>query len=160
MRNAIKFIAIPVLAVLAACGRSKEATPAMDDALRNDLSLANSTQPYQPQQFVSPMEQAYMQQGYGQPQMMTTGAAYPQQAPVRRTTTTARPVYRSSGTTTTARRAEPIRHTKRDAAIGAATGAVIGVATSRDKVKGGLIGAAIGGIAGAVVGHTVDVERP
>ena len=159
MRNTVKYIAIPVLDLLAACGRGKEAAPAMDDALRNDLSLANSTQPYQPQQFVSPMEQAYMQQGYGQPQMMTAGTYYPAPAPVRRTTTTARPVYRSSGTTT-ARRAEPIRHTKRDAVIGAATGAVIGVATSRDKVKGGLIGAAIGGLAGAVVGHTIDVERP
>ena len=159
MRNIVKFIAVPALAVMAACGRSNDAKPELDAGLQNDLSLANSAQPYQPQQFVSPMEQGYTQQGYGQPQMRTAGAYYPSPAPTqtRRTTSTARPrvIYRSSGTVAR----EPIRHTKRDAAIGAATGAVIGVATSRDKVKGGVIGAAIGGIAGAVVGHTIDVEH-
>ena len=49
---------------------------------------------------------------------------------------------------------EPIRHTKRDAAIGAAAGAVIGAVSSRDKVKGGLIGAALG--CGA---HLVSLRR-
>lgn len=51
------------------------------------------------------------------------------------------------------------KHTGRDAAIGAAAGAVIGATTSRDKVKGGLIGAAAGGILGAVIGNNVDVHR-
>jgi hypothetical protein len=32
--------------------------------------------------------------------------------------------------------------------------------TSRDKLKGGLIGAAAGGILGAVIGNNVDVQRP
>ena len=160
MRNLVKLIVVPALAMLAACGRSNDAKPAVDDALQNDLALANNAQPYQPQQFVSPMEQGYMQQGYGQPQIRTAGTYYPAPAPTatRRTTSTARPVYRSSGSSTTTAR-EPVRHTKRDAVIGAATGAVIGVATSRDKVKGGIIGAAIGGLAGAVVGHTVDVQH-
>ena len=38
-------------------------------------------------------------------------------------------------------------------------GAVIGAVTSRDKFKGGLIGAAAGGILGAVIGNNVDVKR-
>jgi hypothetical protein len=37
---------------------------------------------------------------------------------------------------------------------------VIGAVTSRDKLKGGLIGAAAGGILGAVIGNNVDVQRP
>jgi hypothetical protein len=52
-----------------------------------------------------------------------------------------------------------VKHTKRDAAIGAATGAVIGATTSRNKVKGGLIGAAVGGILGAVIGNNVDKTK-
>jgi hypothetical protein len=53
-----------------------------------------------------------------------------------------------------------VKHTGRDAAIGAGAGAVIGAVTSRDKVKGGLIGAAAGGILGAVIGNNVDIQRP
>jgi uncharacterized membrane protein len=53
-----------------------------------------------------------------------------------------------------------VKHTGRDAAIGAGAGAVIGAVTSRDQVKGGLIGAAAGGILGAVIGNNVDVQRP
>jgi uncharacterized membrane protein len=53
-----------------------------------------------------------------------------------------------------------VKHTGRDAAIGAGAGAVIGAVTSRDKLKGGLIGAAAGGILGAVIGNNVDVQRP
>jgi hypothetical protein len=36
---------------------------------------------------------------------------------------------------------------------------VIGVVTSRDKVKGGVVGAAAGAVLGAIVGHTVDVQH-
>jgi hypothetical protein len=54
-----------------------------------------------------------------------------------------------------------VKHTKRDAAIGAAAGAAIGVATSakKDRLKGGLLGAVIGAAAGAVVGNNVDKSR-
>ena len=51
------------------------------------------------------------------------------------------------------------KHTQRDAAIGAAAGAVIGATASRNKVKGGLIGAAVGGIVGAVIGNNVDKTK-
>jgi hypothetical protein len=52
-----------------------------------------------------------------------------------------------------------VKHTQRDAAIGAAAGAVIGATASRSKVKGGLIGAAVGGIVGAVIGNNVDKTK-
>jgi outer membrane lipoprotein SlyB len=48
------------------------------------------------------------------------------------------------------------KNTKRDAAIGAGAGAILGAVTSKNKVKGGVIGAAAGGILGAVIGNNVD----
>ena len=161
MRYSVKMLAAPALMlVLAACGRDdSRADSALDDALRNDLALATTAQPYPAQQFVSPMEQGYAPQGVRQTTAgYGTGAATVRRAPA---TTTRRTTARTS---TAARypapQAEPIRHTKRDAIIGATAGAVIGAATSRNRVKGGLIGAAVGGVAGAVIGHTIDVERP
>ena len=161
MRNFAKLLVLPVFAVLAACGGQSDDTK-LDDALSKDLALASQVQPYQ-QQFVSPMEMGYgMQPGYyGQPQQYPvaqrggyyqTQPVYSAPAPVRRTSTT------SSGTT--ARRAEPIRNTKRDAIIGGIAGAAIGVATSRDKVQGGVIGAATGAVLGGIIGHTIDVKQP
>ena len=160
MRNVLKLIAVPALALLAACGRDNDAKAPVDDALRNDLALAAQVQPYAPQQFVSPMEQAYMQQAYGQPQMMTAGAyagpySAPQRAPVQAAPARTRTVYRTAPAPAPTIK----RNTKRDAIIGATAGAAIGVATSRDKLKGGLIGAAVGGVAGAIIGHTVDVQK-
>jgi outer membrane lipoprotein SlyB len=50
------------------------------------------------------------------------------------------------------------RNTARDAAIGAAGGAVIGAVAggSRHRVKGAIIGGAAGAVLGGVIGHTVD----
>jgi uncharacterized protein YcfJ len=36
---------------------------------------------------------------------------------------------------------------------------VLGGVSSRDKVKGAVIGAAAGGILGAVIGNNVDIQR-
>lgn len=166
MRNFVKLLAVPALVLVAACGRDAE--PRVDDALKSDLALAATAQPYAPQQFVSPQEMGYMgQQGYMpmQPQPYY-GGQYGQ--PVyQNAPQPVRTVYRTAPTarrsTSTARRVPSgtviKRNTKRDAVIGAASGAVIGAVTSRDKVKGGLIGAAAGAVLGGVIGHTVDVER-
>ena len=157
MRKSVSLLIVPAVLVAAACGRDN--SKPVDDALRNDLALASAM--YQPQQVVSPMEQGYGYPQYGQPvrQYQTGGYYYP-------TPATARPAprARSAGTYSTgasrpAARTTVVKHTKRDAAIGAVAGAVIGASTSRDKVKGGLIGAAAGGILGGIIGHTVDVER-
>jgi osmotically inducible lipoprotein OsmB len=50
---------------------------------------------------------------------------------------------------------------KRDAAIGAAGGAVIGatVAGSGNRVRGAIVGGAAGAVIGGVIGHTVDHKK-
>lgn len=154
--------------LIGACGRGDNSR--VDDALKNDLALASQAQAYQPQQFLSPMEQygnpyanpyAYPNPNmpYGYPQQIQTVARSPYPAAPARTARTSTGTARSSGTYP-ASRAEPIRNTKRDAVIGAAAGAVLGAATSRDKLKGAIIGAAAGGLLGGIIGHTVDVKNP
>lgn len=158
MRGMKWMVIVPAMALAAACGRNSG--PAVDDALKTDLALASQAQPYNPQQFVSPTEAGLA----GQPQPYSYQAVARQpvySAPVRRTST----ARRSSGTRSGGYypASEPptrtIKHTGRDAAIGAAAGAVIGATTSRDKIKGGLIGAAAGGIIGAVIGNNVDIQK-
>lgn len=161
MKNTKMLLLVPAAMLAAACGRDTAKT---DDALKNDLALASQAQPYNAQQFVSPSEQGYAYNPYtGQFQQvprLTTPQPQVQRVAtrpaVRRTATRAstapRVIYQEP--------AQPIRHTKRDAAIGAAAGAVIGATVSRDKVKGGLLGAAAGAVLGGIIGHTVDVEKP
>lgn len=148
------------LALLGAC-RNNDSRP--DDALKNDLALAAQAQPYQAQQFVSPTEQQFG--ANGQPlQYAAAAPVYRAPAPVYRAPaprrTSSRSSSRSSGTYYPAPQRKVIKHTGRDAAIGAGAGAIIGAATSRDRLKGGLIGAAAGGLLGAVIGNNVDVQRP
>jgi hypothetical protein len=121
-------------------------------------------QPYQPQQFTSPTEQAYGAPGMVQQYRATARAPQPvYRSPARRSSS--RSASRSSSAGGGGAYYPPaprpvVKHTGRDAVIGASAGAVIGAVTSRDKVKGGLIGAAAGGILGAVLGNNVDVQRP
>ena len=143
------------LAILgAACGKS--ATPE-DTALKNDLALAS--QQFVPNQVVSPAEQGLTANPYTTPvQRQTVRSAPRPTTTVRRTSSTTRasaPVYSAPAPQPT----RVIKHTKRDAAIGAVAGAVIGATVSRDKVKGGLIGAAAGAVLGGVIGNNIDVKR-
>ena len=165
MKNIRKLILVPAAMLAAACGRESSN---VDDALKNDLSLASQAQPYNPQQFTSPTEMGYAYNPYtGQFQPVPQGV-YPQaQAPVVKRVST-RPATTARRTSTAAsqprviytERPEPKRNTKRDAVIGAAAGAVIGATTSRDKLMGAVIGAVAGGVLGGIIGHTVDVQRP
>jgi hypothetical protein len=164
MSKFVRWMTLPIVAVLAACGGQSD-SERLDEELTRDLALAASMQ-YPQQQFMSPMEMGYGQYPNGQypqqqlydqygrpvyaPQPVAQQAIYRAPAPVRTTATRA-----STGTTV---RREPVRHTKRDALIGATAGAVIGATISRD-VKGALIGAAAGGLLGGVVGHTIDVQH-
>ncbi|GJG87515.1 hypothetical protein tb265_26960 [Gemmatimonadetes bacterium T265] len=61
--------------------------------------------------------------------------------------TARQPVYR-----------RPQGHAQRDGVVGAAAGAMLGVAVShrKDRLRGGLLGAVAGGALGALYGHTVD----
>jgi hypothetical protein len=173
------------LALLGGCSKGTDARP--DDALKTDLALAAQAQPYQAQQFVSPAEQRYGANGMPLPTNAYTpnaagapGAVYTpsptmtrrssapvSRAPARRTSTRSSSgssgSSRSSGGYSYPSAPAPrpvVKHTKRDAAIGAGAGAVIGAVTSRDKLKGGIIGAAAGAILGGVIGNNVDIQRP
>jgi len=165
-RASLFVVVVASLATLAACQKAE--TPALDTALRNDLSLASQAQPYQPQMYVSPQEQgyAYGAQGY-YPQPYYQPRPQPvvyRQAPaprVIRRAPASEPVYSGSSAGGVYGGEEPvIKNTKRDAIIGAAAGAAIGVASTRNTLKGAIIGAAAGGLLGAVVGEKIDVRRP
>jgi hypothetical protein len=155
--NKLWLMAVPLAVLGAACSKA----PA-DDSLKNDLALASQAQSFTPQQVTSPTEQPLGTNPYTTPvRRVQTVSRAPAQT-IRRTTS-------SSGRSSSAGRVvyEPapapapvaVKHTKRDAAIGAGAGAVIGAVTSRDKVKGGLIGAAAGAILGGVIGNNVDITR-
>ena len=160
MRRTNRIVIVAVAMLAAACGRNS--SPAVDDGLKNDLALASQAQPYNAQQVVSPAEAGYA----ARQQLAPTSQARRATAPVRRTST----ARRSSGASRSSSGsggyypapAPPeviVKHTQRDAAIGAVAGAVIGATTSRNKVKGGIIGAAAGGILGAVIGNNVDKQK-
>lgn len=85
--------------------------------------------------------------------------------PVQRNTARPSTAVRQSSTATTTRRSTTTasapqtvvvthRHTKRDAAIGAGAGAVVGGLTH--GTKGAIVGGILGGAAGAIIGHKVD----
>jgi hypothetical protein len=171
MRSFAKWLLAPAALILAACGGSDR--PA-DDGLKNDLALASQMQPYQPQQFMSPTEAGLAPNGYQYPNPMAQGGYYPQpqqaqpvyypqprpRATVRRVPASTRGSSSGGVYSPAPARREPIRNTKRDAAIGAVAGGVLGAVTSRDKVKGAVIGAVAGGVLGGIIGHTIDVKHP
>ena len=138
---------VPAAILAAACGRN-DSNKRVDDALNSDLSLAAQARPYTALDSISAAERAAQAQGlapvgyvggqpvYSAPQRTTT--------PVRRTTTTRRSSSGGGVYSAPARRTVIVKHTKRDAAIGAAAGAVLGAVTSRDKVKGAVIGGVSG----------------
>jgi hypothetical protein len=152
-------VLVPAAILAAACGRD-DSNKRVDDALNSDLSLAAQARPYTALDSISAAERAAIAQGIapvgyvgGQPVYTT-----PRSAPARRTST-----RRSSGGggvySAPARRQTIVKHTKRDAAIGAAAGAVIGATTSRDKLKGAVIGGLAGAVLGGVIGNNVDVQK-
>lgn len=158
MRKLRMFLLVPAAILAAACGRDAS-NKKVDDALNADLSLAAQARPYTAMDSVSAMERAYAAQGLA-PVGYAPAAVSP---PVRtRVVYRNRPVYRSSGssgTYSTARTTTRIKHTKRDAAIGAAAGAAIGAVTSRDKLKGAVVGGVAGAVLGGVLGNNVDITK-
>ncbi len=140
----------------AACGRTDKQA---DAALQNDLSLAAQQRPAN-MDSVSALENGYANTPNGStaPNSAVRRTSTSTRSTARRSSSGSSGTYRSSGTAT-APRTVTEKHTNRDAAIGAAAGAVIGATTSRNKVKGGIIGAAAGGILGAVIGNNVDVKK-
>jgi YmgG-like glycine-zipper protein len=147
-----KLIILPAALVAFACGGNDKK---VDDALNADLSTAAQANPYTPLDSISAAERA------GTAKSLTSTAPVTRtvyRAPVRRTTTTrstsSAPVYRAPAPQPTI-----VKHTKRDAAIGAGAGAIIGAVTSKNKVKGAIIGGAAGAILGGVIGNNVDKTK-
>ena len=151
----MKRYAMFILAALATAAAGCHKDNANSDALQKDLNLANQTDSARRLDSISAVERGYAAPVSTAPRTASRGYE-------SHSTSTARHSSSSSGsysapapapTTTT------VKNTKRDAAIGAAAGAIIGATTSRDKVKGGIIGAAAGGILGGVIGNNVDVKK-
>ena len=149
-----KLIILPAAFLAFACGGNDKK---VDDALNADLSTAAQANPYTPLDSITAAERA----GTGKALTSTAPATRTvYRAPVRRTTTrsssggtySSQPVYRAPAPVV-------VKHTKRDAAIGAGAGAVIGAVTSRNKVKGAIIGGAAGAILGGIIGNNVDKTK-
>ena len=163
MRKFKMFLIVPAAILAVACGRDD--SKKVDDALNADLTLAAQARPYTAMDSISAMERAYAAQGLAPVGYAPNGYA-PVNQPVReRVVYRDRPVYRStrssgsSGTYSTARTTTRVKHTKRDAAIGAAAGAAIGAVTSRDKLKGAVVGGVAGAVLGGVLGNNVDITK-
>jgi hypothetical protein len=151
-----KILILPAALFAFACGGDKK----VDDALNSDLSTAAQARPYTPLDSITAAERAGVATAPASNSLRSTTTA--PRTTVRRTTTT----RRSSGTYSSApvySAPAPapvvVKHTTRDAAIGAGAGAVIGAVTSRNKVKGAIIGGAAGAILGGVIGNNVDKTK-
>ena len=156
--NALKkiWLMAPLAILAAACNKKAPE----DAALKNDLALAS--QQFVPNQVMSPTEQGLAANPYTTPVQRQTVRSAPRPTTTVRRTSSASSSRSSGGVVYSEPAPQPtrtIKHTQRDAAIGAVAGAVIGATTSRDKVKGGLIGAAAGAILGGVIGNNVDVKK-
>jgi len=159
-----KLLILPAAALAFACSKGDKTTAA-DSALNSDLSTAAASRPYTPLDSITAAERAgTTTQAAALRSSSTAAPRTVYRAPVRRTTTTRRsssggtyssaPVYSAPAPAPVI-----VKHTKRDAAIGAGAGAVIGAVTSRNKVKGAIIGGAAGAILGGVIGNNVDKTK-
>ena len=147
----------PALVLAAACSKDKPA----DATLSNDLTLAAQARQTATLDSISAAERTRAAVAAAPaPTALRTGSTAP--------THTARVHHRASSNGSSSSSGERAvyseprtvteKHTNRDAAIGAAAGAVIGGASTH-SVKGGIIGAAAGGILGGIIGNNVDVHK-
>jgi len=161
-----KLIVLPAALFAFACAKGDNKN--VDSALNSDLTTAAQARPYTPLDSVSAAERNAALAAPGATRQGTT-TTRTVAAPVR-----TRTVYRtrssssgssgsSGGTRTVYSSPAPqptvVKHGQRDAAIGAAAGAVIGATTSRNKVKGAVIGGAAGAILGGIIGNNVDKTK-
>jgi hypothetical protein len=155
-----KLLILPAALFAFACSKGDNSQAAADSALNSDLSTAAASRPYTPLDSITAAERA------GTSNSLTSTAAAPRtvyRAPVRRTTTTRRSsssggTYSSAPVYSAPAPQQEVKHTKRDAAIGAGAGAVIGAVAGR-SVKGAIIGGAAGAILGGVIGNNVDKTK-
>jgi hypothetical protein len=156
-----KLLILPAAALAFACSKGDNQTAA-DSALNSDLSTAAASRPYTPLDSITAAERAGTATSTAALRSNATAPRTVYRAPVRRTTTrsssggtySSAPVYSAPAPAPVV-----VKHTKRDAAIGAGAGAVIGAVTSRNKVKGAIIGGAAGAILGGIIGNNVDKTK-
>jgi len=151
-----KILILPAALFAFACGGNDKK---VDEALNSDLSTAAQATPYTPLDSITAAERAG---ATAKPTALRSTSTAAPRTTVRRTTTSTRRSSSSGGTYSSSAPApapQEVKHTKRDAAIGAGAGAVIGAVTSRDKVKGAIIGGAAGAILGGVIGNNVDKTK-
>jgi hypothetical protein len=155
-----KILILPAALFAFACGGNDKK---VDDALNSDLSTAAQAQPYTPLDSITAAERAGVATTPASNSLRSTTTTAPRTT-VRRATTTRRssssggtyssaPVYSAPAPAPVV-----VKHTKRDAAIGAGAGAVIG-AVAGHSVKGAIIGGAAGAILGGVIGNNVDKTK-
>ena len=157
-----KLLILPAAFLAFACSKGDNKMTAADSALNSDLTTAAAAQPYTPLDSINAAERAGVTAA---PTALRSTSSAPRTT-VRRTSTARRstssggyssaPVYSAPAP---AREPVVVKHTKRDAAIGAGAGAVIGAVTSKNKVKGAIIGGAAGAIIGGIIGNNVDKTR-
>jgi uncharacterized protein YcfJ len=153
-----KILILPAALVAFACGGNDKK---VDDALNSDLSTAAQAQPYTPLDSITAAERAGVATTPASNSLRSTTSA--PRTTVRRTTTTRRSsssggTYSSAPVYSAPAPQQEVKHTKRDAAIGAGAGAVIG-AVAGHSVKGAIIGGAAGAILGGVIGNNVDKTK-
>jgi len=155
-----KLLILPAAFLAFACSKGDSKMTAADSALNSDLSTAAASRPYTPLDSITAAERAGLATSTAPTALRSTSTA--PRTTVRRTTRSTRssgtyssaPVYSAPAPQPTV-----VKHTKRDAAIGAGAGAVIGAVTSQNKVKGAIIGGAAGAILGGIIGNNVDKTK-
>ncbi|HEY1951957.1 MAG TPA: YMGG-like glycine zipper-containing protein [Gemmatimonadaceae bacterium] len=161
-----KLLILPAALFAFACGGNDKK---VDAALNSDLSTAAQASPYTPLDSVSAAERAGVASTTAPAKSLTSTASAPRTV-VHRTYTPRRTASTrssssggySSGPVYSAPAPAPqpvvVKHTKRDAAIGAGAGAVIGAVTGH-SVKGAIVGGAAGAILGGIIGNNVDKTK-
>jgi len=161
MIRTIPSLALALIAVTGACGRGANHTA--DTTLNTDLSLAAKAKGYKPLDSMSAVERGAATNSPNALSGRTPVATNSTGRTVHRSTSSGEVSTRRSSTVSSTSSSQGgevvVKHTKRDAAIGAGAGAVLGAMTSRDKVKGGILGGVAGGVLGGIIGHTVDVQK-
>jgi outer membrane lipoprotein SlyB len=162
MRTSIKTIVLaPALVLAAACSKDKPADP----SLNADLGLAAQANTARMDSISAAERTAAAAAAAPAPvaaaPARTTTTSTPRRTTTRRASSSGSSSSGSSSASAPApvQRTETVKNTKRDAVIGGAAGAILGAATSRDKVKGAVIGGAAGAILGGVIGNNVDVKK-
>ena len=156
MRAMRNILMLPTLVLLAACGGQD--VPRPDD--RDDLAWLD-TMSREPAAFASAIETGLAEEEEIEEEEVAPRRAAESSTP--RTSTARRasaPVY-SAPAPVRQPRVVVERNTKRDAAIGAGAGAVLGavVAGKGNRTKGAILGGAAGAVIGGVIGHTVDKKE-